>query len=39
MIETDRDIRTRELIVVMTARLDVKMEEPDAAVVVTGLDV
>jgi hypothetical protein len=38
-IETDRDIRRRALIVVMTARIDVKMEEPNAAVVVNGLNV
>ncbi len=34
MIETDKDIRRRVLIIVLTMRCDVKMEEPQAAVVV-----
>ena len=38
-IETERSIRTRELIIVMTARVDVQMEEPEAAVVVNNLSV
>lgn len=37
MIETERDIRNRELVVVMTSRIDVKMEEPEAAVNVSNL--
>jgi len=36
MIETDRDIRSRVLIVVLTMRLDVKCEEEDAIVKGTG---
>lgn len=39
MIETERSIRTRELVIVMTARVDVKMENSDAAVVVNSLNV
>lgn len=38
MIETDRDIRARVLIVVLTMRLDIKFEEEDAVVKVDGLD-
>lgn len=37
MIETDRDIRSRVLIVVLTMRLDLKLEESDAVVKSTGL--
>lgn len=37
MIETDRDIRARVLIVVLTMRVDVKFEEVDAAVKCIGL--
>jgi HK97 family phage major capsid protein len=37
MIETDRDIRTRVLIVVLTLRLDIKYEEEDASVRCIGL--
>lgn len=36
MIETDRDIRRRVLIIVLTLRVDVKLEQADACVVVTG---
>jgi len=38
MIETDRDIRARVLIVVLTLRLDFKYEEEDAAVKCIGLN-
>lgn len=38
MIETDRDIRTRVLIVVLTLRIDMKYEEEDSVVKITGLD-
>ncbi len=38
MIETDRDIRARTLIVVLTMRLDFKYEEEDASVKCVGLD-
>lgn len=38
MIETDRDIRARVLIVVLTMRMDVKFEEEDAGVKVIGLE-
>lgn len=38
MIETDRDIRARVLVVVLTLRLDMKFEEEDAVVKVDGLD-
>lgn len=34
MIETDKDIRRRVLIIVLTIRCDVKLEQPDACVVV-----
>ena len=34
MIETDKDIRRRVLIIVLTLRCDIKMEEPQASVVV-----
>lgn len=34
MIETDRDIRSRVLIIVLTIRCDVKLEQPDACIVV-----
>lgn len=37
MIETDRDIRSRVLVVVLTMRLDVKFEEDDAVVKCVGL--
>jgi len=37
MIETDRDIRARVLIVVLTMRIDVKFEEEDAVVKCIGL--
>lgn len=37
MIETDRDIRTRVLIVVLTMRADLKYEEEDAVVKATDL--
>lgn len=37
MIESDRDIRARTLIVVLTMRLDLKLEEDDAIVKSTGL--
>lgn len=37
MIETDRDIRSRVLIIVLTMRLDLKFEEEDAVVKSTGL--
>jgi hypothetical protein len=38
MIETDRDIRARVLIVVLTMRLDFKYEEEDASVKCLGLN-
>lgn len=38
MIETDRDIRTRVLIVVLTMRVDIKFEEEDAVVKCIGLN-
>ena len=38
MIETDRDIRARTLIVVLTMRLDIKYEEEDSVVKIIGLD-
>lgn len=38
MIETDRDIRARVLVVVLTLRLDFKYEEEDATVKCTGLE-
>jgi len=38
MIETDRDIRARVLIVVLTMRLDLKYEEEDAVVKCLGLN-
>jgi len=38
MIETDRDIRSRVLIVVLTLRLDIKYEEEDAVVKAIGLE-
>lgn len=37
MIETDRDIRARTIIVVLTLRVDTQFEEEDAVVKVTGL--
>lgn len=37
MIETDRDIRARVLVVVMTLRVDIKYEEEDAVVKCQGL--
>jgi len=39
MIETDRDIRARVLIVVVTIRLDIKYEEEDSVVKCIGLNV
>lgn len=39
LIETERDIRNRVLVIVMTARLDIKMETADAALVVNNLSV
>jgi hypothetical protein len=38
MIETDRDIRTRVLIVVLTMRIDIKFEEEDAVVKTLGIN-
>ena len=38
MIETDRDIRARVLIIVLTMRLDVKFEEEDSVVKIDGLN-
>lgn len=38
MIETDRDIRARVLIVVLTLRIDMKFEEEDAVVKIDGLN-
>jgi len=38
MIETDRDIRARVLIVVLTLRVDIKYEEEDAVVKCLGLN-
>ncbi len=38
MIETDRDIRARVLIVVLTMRIDIKFEEEDAVVKIFGLN-
>lgn len=37
MIETDRDIRARVLIVVLTMRMDLKFEEEDSVVKILGL--
>jgi len=37
MIESERDIRARALVVVVTLRVDFKVEEPDAVVLVTGI--
>jgi len=37
MIETDRDIRARVLIIVLTMRCDIRYEENDAVVLATGL--
>jgi hypothetical protein len=39
MVETDRDIRARVLIVVLTMRVDLVYEEEDAVVKCKGLDV
>lgn len=39
MVETDKDIRARELIMVMTMRIAIAAEEPDSIVVVTNLNV
>lgn len=36
MVEMDKDIRRRVLIIVMTLRCDIKIEEPQACVVVDG---
>lgn len=38
-VETDRDIRTRERILVLTMRVDVQIEETDAVVKYLGLNV
>ena len=38
MIETDRDIRARVLVVVLTMRMDLKYEEEDAVVKADGLN-
>ena len=38
MIETDRDIRARVLIVVVTLRIDIKFEEEDSVVKCIGLN-
>lgn len=38
MIETDRDIRSRVLVVVLTMRLDIKYEEEDSVVKCIGLN-
>jgi hypothetical protein len=38
MIETDRDIRTRMIIIVLTLRLDIKFETEDAVVKCIGLN-
>lgn len=38
MIETDRDIRARVLIVVLTMRMDIKFEEEDSVVKILGLE-
>jgi len=38
MIEADRDIRARVLVVVLTMRLDIKFEEEDAVVKCTGFN-
>jgi hypothetical protein len=37
MIETNRDIRARVMIIVLTMRLDIKLEEEDAVVKAVGL--
>jgi len=37
LIETDKDIRARSLIVVVTLRIDSKFEEEDAVVLMTGI--
>lgn len=39
MIETDRDIRARVLVVVLTMRLDIKFEEEESVVKCVGLNV
>jgi HK97 family phage major capsid protein len=39
MVETDRDIRTREMIIVLTMRLAINVEESNAMVKVTNLSV
>lgn len=36
MVETDKDIRRRVLIIVLTMRCDIKLEEPQACVTVDG---
>lgn len=36
-VETDRDIRARVLVIVMTLRIDMKLETEDAAVLVQGI--
>jgi hypothetical protein len=38
MIETERDIRARNLVVVVTLRMDLKFEEEDAVVKCVGLN-
>lgn len=37
MIETDKDIRAREIIIVLTMRIAFKIEEPEACVIVSGI--
>lgn len=37
MIETDRDIRNQTVVIVLTMRMDVKIEEEDAVVKATGM--
>lgn len=36
-VETERDIRARTLVIVLTLRIDMKLEDEQAAVLVTGL--
>ena len=37
MVETDKDIRLRSLVIVLTMRIDFKIEEPEACCVATGI--
>jgi len=37
MVETDKDIRSRVIIIVLTMRIDFKIEEPEACCVATGI--